>query len=172
MSFLAELGFLFLILSCNSWTLGCALPSPWETIWELDLLGHGFQSCQRSLWLEARGFLGSGMMEWCSLITSLHSSEYWVSEELPSWHSNEHRTSVGTTGCDQVMQVCHATNPCDRQGRGRAFGKHSCQQSGKFICHSRVLPCCGQATEILMRCLPLDLRHWNIQGYFGHMYVL
>lgn len=43
MSFLAELGFLFFMLSCNSWMLGCALASLWKTVWELDGLGRGFE---------------------------------------------------------------------------------------------------------------------------------
>lgn len=30
---------------------------------------------------------------------------------------------MGTAGCDQVMQVCHATISRDKQGGGRAFGK-------------------------------------------------
>lgn len=32
---------------------------------------------------------------------------------------------MGTTGCDDVIQVCHAVNSCDKQGGGRAFGKQN-----------------------------------------------
>lgn len=87
--------------------------------------------------VRGQGFLGNGETEADTLrITSLHSSEYWFSYELTSWHGSEGRTSVGTRGWHHVMQVCHAVSSCDKQGGGRVFGKQSCQQAEKFICPS------------------------------------
>lgn len=103
-----------------------------------------------SLWLEAREFLGEGETEADTLrITSLHSSEYWVSYELPSWHCNEWRTSVGTIWCDLVMQVCHAGNSCDKQGDEELLESQTVNsQRSLFVLLVFLLR--GQATYLLL----------------------
>lgn len=95
MSFLTELGFVFFILFYNSWmqalgTVPDGKKMPERLVHSLTGWAVDLNPISSVLIVEARGFLGNGETEAGTLrITSVHSSEYWVSYELPSWHSNE-----------------------------------------------------------------------------------